>query len=108
MEDGELYDLSPFCSLTFHIETHFLLDVTLGVPDSVAAFICTCDSTEGDLVFVDTDSTLVALRGRTHPGQQHQCRSVEGKVREDEPPFVVHAHHGQKMALEICLGKISV
>lgn len=108
MEDGKLYDLSPFCLLTFHVEAHFLLDVALVVPESVAAFICTCDGTEGDLVFADSDSTLVALPGYVGAGQQHQCRSVEGKVREDELLSLVHARHGQKLALENCLGKISV
>lgn len=67
------------CALTSDIETHFPLDTTFGIPDCVAAFVCACDSTEGDVTLVDADSTLVAIPGHPRPGQQHQSRSAGGK-----------------------------
>lgn len=76
--------MTLICALTSDIETHFLLDITVAIPDSVAAFVCTCDSTEGDMALVDADSTLVALPGHHRPGQQHQSRSAGGKAKEDE------------------------
>ena len=99
------------CAHTFDVETHFLLDVTFGISDSVASFICTCDTTEGDLALVDADSALVAVPGHPSAGQQHQSRSAKGKVEEDElsstfsaPCVGVYIHHGRKMSLQIHLG----
>lgn len=73
-----------FCALTSDVETHFPLDITFGVSDSVATFVCARDSTEGDVALVDADSTLVAIPGQPCAGQQHQSRSAGGKVKEDE------------------------
>lgn len=72
------------CALTFDVETHFPLDITFGIPDSIATFICTRDSTEGDLALVGADSTLVAIPGHPCTGQQHQSRSAEGESHREQ------------------------
>lgn len=67
------------CALTSDVETHFPFNVTFCIPDSVAAFVCTCDGAENDVALVDANTTLVALPGHPCTGQQHQSRSAGGK-----------------------------
>lgn len=69
------------CPLTLDVETHFPLDNTVGIPDSVASLICTGDGAEGDVALVDADPVQVALPGQARAGQQHLRRSAGEKVK---------------------------
>lgn len=70
------------CPLTLDVETHFPLDNTFGIPDSVATLVCARHGTEADVVLIDTDATLVALPGHPCTGQQYQSWSAGGKVKD--------------------------
>lgn len=66
--------------LTSDVETQFILDFAVLVPDGVAALVRTRDDTEGHMTFADADPALVAAPGQPRGGKQYQSRpGGEGK-----------------------------